>query len=242
MDLVRTTSDRPAIVTHPKGGSVYVSVHDDEYRRQLATLKAIRIAAHPDKGGSVARFVKAQEELDEFLRREIVWYAQVGLNPPGDHTTTDVPAKLYDMVFGHMGRGPQICLQVLRDGRAHTAAELMELGVRRPSNTIHRLRAVGLDIISAEENGRYWYQLADRCQTVRAKGRRGRPATVTIELLDTLKDGQFHALHDLETYFNQVSVYVYRLRKRGYRIASEVRPDGSFGYRLLHEDSYAQVS
>lgn len=38
-------------------------------RQKAARLRAAMIAAHPDKGGSAARFIRAKAKLDAFLRR-----------------------------------------------------------------------------------------------------------------------------------------------------------------------------
>jgi hypothetical protein len=65
-----------------EGGRLSIVAHDQFYRRRRAELRSILIAAHPDKGGTPAKFIQAKRILDRFLATEGTWYATYGLRPP----------------------------------------------------------------------------------------------------------------------------------------------------------------
>lgn len=72
---------RPAWIT-VAGGRISLDAHDAAVQRELGRLKAALLAAHPDKGGTSAKFVAAKRAYDTAVQRERAWYAAFHIAPP----------------------------------------------------------------------------------------------------------------------------------------------------------------
>lgn len=78
-------SKRPERPTHLTidGWTVFVSVRDDEYERQIRVWRRKLKAAHPDtKGGSHTKFLSTHRAFTRWRLIEATWYANLGLTPP----------------------------------------------------------------------------------------------------------------------------------------------------------------
>lgn len=64
------------------GAMIRIDVHDGFFQRETARLRQTMIAAHPDKGGTAAKFRLAHRRWKNFEVTEQAWYAQYGLRPP----------------------------------------------------------------------------------------------------------------------------------------------------------------
>lgn len=65
-----------------QGVRISVRAHDTFYRRAWQKLRRAVLAAHPDVGGTAAKFIKARKAEQTFLTREAVWYEQYSITPP----------------------------------------------------------------------------------------------------------------------------------------------------------------
>lgn len=74
---------RPAWIDVAGRGRISILAHDRFHVRELRRLRAVIVAAHPDKGGTSQRFIKARLAQDKFLSMERGWYASYGLDVPG---------------------------------------------------------------------------------------------------------------------------------------------------------------
>lgn len=65
-------------------GGVSIATHDRFYRQEMRRLRAKMIVAHPDKGQhrATGAFILAHRALKTFIKREMMWYTHVGINPP----------------------------------------------------------------------------------------------------------------------------------------------------------------
>lgn len=65
------------------GVRINLKAHDRYYRRTIAKSRARMLSAHPDKGGTTAKFIEARKRYERTLATEAVWYAKLGWTPPG---------------------------------------------------------------------------------------------------------------------------------------------------------------
>lgn len=65
-----------------RGGTIDIGRRDAFHRQQRYELRRRAAAAHPDAGGTSAKFRKAMETYRKFLESEKEWYATYGLQPP----------------------------------------------------------------------------------------------------------------------------------------------------------------
>lgn len=80
-ELVPLLPNRPPILKL-NGWTVYLSVHDSAYLNQLKTFKARLKLAHPDAGGSGAKFRHVMSQRRSWQLAEATWYAAFDLLPP----------------------------------------------------------------------------------------------------------------------------------------------------------------
>ncbi len=80
--LTPGVTPRPVYVLDSNGWTVNLAVHDVFYQEHMEALKRLRVASHPDKGGTHAKFLKAQRRIEEFEKVEKAWYSQWGLEAP----------------------------------------------------------------------------------------------------------------------------------------------------------------
>lgn len=78
----RYRTGRPDWIERDGGVRISIAAHDRFYRLRHQQLRARMIAAHPDKGGTSAKFIAARKALARFDGEETAWYADVHLTPP----------------------------------------------------------------------------------------------------------------------------------------------------------------
>lgn len=64
------------------GCRVSIEAHDSFTLAQFFKLHKAMLDAHPDKGGTSNKFIKARKALQTFITEEKKWYASVGVTPP----------------------------------------------------------------------------------------------------------------------------------------------------------------
>lgn len=226
--------DRPASVPY-RGGTVYISVHDQMYLARMANWKFRLAQAHPDKGGTSKKFIYLMHLRDRWLEEEEAWYAQYGLKPPSSIKRVAYAPSNWEEVL--MKPVLHRVLAVLRDGKPHLRKELAKtIGIdpRYAAVAIKRLRHRGYPIVTARKEG---YILQSDTPTRRiphiqdgGKGKR------TAQVLRFLEDGMWHDGRELDLKFGHtIRSTIYRLRQRGFDIRMEASVTGGrwFGYRLV---------
>ncbi len=80
--LLPAHGDRPVWATTLDGVKVCVSTHDTWYLEVRRTLRAELVAVHPDRHGSPVAWERARRRLEAHDRAAVVWYEDIGLEPP----------------------------------------------------------------------------------------------------------------------------------------------------------------
>ena len=103
MTLTRTFKNRPVTIAHD-GGVVYVSVHDEAYLADRARWKVRLAEAHPDTGGTAAKFRDALRGYRSWQAKEQQWYETYGLCPPTKLRSKAPPAPFRRTPSSHQTR------------------------------------------------------------------------------------------------------------------------------------------
>jgi biotin operon repressor len=218
--LVHTHPGRPVYVM---AGTcrVYISVHDDEYRRQRARWRQRLAEAHPDRSGTRRTFEKLHAQYVAWQDAEEEWYAQYGLRPPGRGVALDVADPVVASLDTRWRTRVLLALDVPR-----TRTDVARLlGV--PPNTagvmVHRLRREGAPIIVESAGHREWHYVLTEPWTP--------PLTASRDRLLAALQSQPRTVAELMALLgisrSGVHIAVARLRRQGYPIVTRETAEGS---------------
>lgn len=80
-ELLQKREGRPTHITD-NGWTVFISIRDAEYERQMKGWRGKLKAAHPDCGGTHYKFLAMHRTFVRWRKAEADWYAQYDLTPP----------------------------------------------------------------------------------------------------------------------------------------------------------------
>jgi biotin operon repressor len=218
VSLIHTHPGRPVFV-QVGTGRVYISVHDDEYRRQRVQWRQRLADAHPDRSGTRGQFEKLHAQYVRWQQTEEAWYAQYGLKPPGRALVLD------DSDPGVAALDTRVRARLMRALAApRSTSELAALlGKNRSTmqQAVLRLRREGVPILAERTGGREWrYVLKEPCRL---------PLRTRDRVLAALQSSP-RTRQELATLSGinsrGISSSVRRLRQKGYPIVTRATPDG----------------